>query len=100
MDKIEKIKILSIILDTFAKSRYFPKTSSRFILDLRKLIITIGGDYLFSDPVIMNHQVLTVEGSTKSKTPTNFQTLISSERVVIPSEYFEELEITRNKVRT
>lgn len=47
----------------------------------------------------MNHQVLTVERSTKSlKTPTSFQTQISSERVVIPSEYFEELEVTRKKV--
>lgn len=49
----------------------------------------------------MNHQVLTVERSTKSlKTPTNFQNPISSERVVIPSEYFEELDVTRNKVRS
>ncbi|WP_430405218.1 hypothetical protein [Fluviicola sp.] len=51
-------------------------------------------------PVIMNLQVLTVERSTKSlKTPTNFQTSISSERVDIPAQYFEELEVTRKNVR-
>lgn len=48
----------------------------------------------------MNHQVLTAERSTKSlKTPTNFKTPISSERVVIPAHYFEELEVTRKNVR-
>lgn len=48
----------------------------------------------------MNHQVLTVERSTRSlKTPTNFQSPISSERVDIPAHYFEELEVTRKNVR-
>lgn len=71
-----------------------------FPLDLFSLITTIRRNHLFRQPVIMNHQVITAVHSTKSlKTPTNFKTPFSSERIVFPAHYFEELEVTRKNVR-